>query len=324
MLYLYTFVLPSNHILDHRFFFMTQTTPLLFAIKRYALHDGPNIRTTVFFKGCPLSCFWCHNPEGISPNREVILIQDKCIGCRECLHACPESALSFNNGAIYREYSKCTTCLECVEICPALAHEAIGYQSTISEVIAEIEKDRLFYDQSGGGVTFSGGEPLMQPEPLLELLKECGKRGIHRAVDTTGFAPTSTLLEIANHVELFLFDIKIIDNALHKQFTGVENTLILKNLERLSEHGAKIQIRIPLLAGINDSDHNMLLTAGFISKLHGIEGVDILPYHHLASNKYQKLGEKYKGEPHHTPDTQSLSRVTHIFEECGLLVRIGA
>lgn len=298
--------------------------PLLFSIKRYALHDGPNIRTTVFFKGCPLSCFWCHNPEGINPKAEVIFVKDKCIGCRECLHGCPESALTVDDNGIHRDFSRCTTCLECVEICPSLAHEAVGYQSGINEVMAEIEKDRLFYEQSGGGVTFSGGEPLMQPQALLELLKRCGERGIHRAVDTTGFAPTTILVNIAKHVDLFLYDIKVMDAELHKKYTGVDNTLILKNLKVLSESGAKIQIRVPLLAGINDSDHNIRLTADFICNLKGIQGVDLLPYHHFASHKYLKLGGEYRGEQHHTPDSQCIARVTHIFKDFGLQVRLGA
>lgn len=303
---------------------MNSTRLLLFAIKRYALHDGPNIRTTVFFKGCPLSCFWCHNPEGINPHAEVIFIKDKCIGCRECLHGCPESALSVNSSGLNRDESSCTSCLECVEICPSLAQEAVGYQSGVREVLAEIEKDLLFYDQSDGGVTFSGGEPLMQPQALLELLKQCGQRGIHRAVDTTGFAPTPTLLEIARHTELFLYDIKVMNNELHQKFTGVPNSLILKNLKALSESGARIQIRIPLLAGINDNNENILRTAEFIANLNGIEGVDLLPYHHFASNKYIKLGGEYRGEQRHTPDSQCISRFRQLFENHGLPVRLGA
>lgn len=156
----------------------------IFSIKHYALHDGPNIRTTVFFKGCPLSCFWCHNPEGIDAQIEIVTIADKCIGCKECIHGCPESALAFTEQGLVRDQQRCTVCMNCVEICPALAHEALGWHSDIDSVMAEIEKDLVFYDQSGGGVTFSGGEPLMQAD-ALQLLKRCGDLEIHRAVDTS-------------------------------------------------------------------------------------------------------------------------------------------
>lgn len=303
---------------------MKFSSPLLFAIKRYALHDGPNIRTTIFFKGCPLNCFWCHNPEGIHPQLEIVSISEKCIGCRECLHGCPEAALTLDNRGLHRNHNACTICLNCVEICPSQAHEALGFHSGIDAIMKEIEKDLPFFDQSGGGVTFSGGEPLMQPQPLINLLKRCGKLDIHRAVDTTGFCPAPTLLEVADHAELFLYDLKHMDSTLHKKYTGIPNELILSNLEKLARSGGvDIRIRIPLLAGINDDTENIKATAEFAATLPAIEGIDILPYHHFATAKYAKLGGAYSGEPAHTPTKETVSCVQQIFEHYGLSVRIG-
>ena len=302
---------------------MRQSNPLLFAIKRYALHDGPNIRTTVFFKGCPLSCFWCHNPEGIRAETEVVTISDRCIGCRECIHGCPEDALTLDRQGLHRDLERCTTCLECVEICPALAHEAVGYYSGIDEVMREIKKDLAFYDQSGGGVTFSGGEPLQQAEHLLELLKRCGELGIHRAVDTSGLAPTATLLDVARYTEMFLYDLKHMDSHSHQGYTGVPNELILANLQALAQNGAAFRIRIPLLAGINDSDENIAATARFAMGLAGLSGIDILPYHHFASAKYTKLKTGYRGERNHCPTKEDISRVRKILEQFGHQVTIG-
>lgn len=302
---------------------MSRPSPLLFAIKRYALHDGPNIRTTVFFKGCPLNCFWCHNPEGIRNEIELVAVNDRCIGCRECLHGCPESALTLDADGLHRQLDRCTTCLNCVEICPALAHEAIGYYSAIDEVMREIEKDSAFYDQSGGGVTFSGGEPLAQAEALICLLERCGDLGIHRAVDTTGLAPAKVLLDVARHTELFLYDLKHMDSDRHREYTGVPNELILKNLQQLAASGAAFRIRIPLLAGINDSDENIGATAKFAAGLTGLQGIDILPYHHFASAKYTKLQAGYRGDHTHCPTKEDISRVRRILEQFGHQVNIG-
>lgn len=302
---------------------MKFTNPLLFAVKRYALHDGPNIRTTVFFKGCPLKCFWCHNPEGISAEIEVVTAHDKCIGCRECLHGCPESALTIDRHGLHRKHESCTTCLNCVEICPTLAHEAIGYYSSPEAVMTEIEKDLPFFDRSKGGVTFSGGEPLMQAEALISLLQRCEARGIHRTVDTTGFAPTATLLEVARHTDLFLYDLKHMDSALHREYTGVANELILYNLKQLATTGVAYRIRIPLLAGINDGKENIRAIAEFGASLPGLQGIDVLPYHHMATAKYKKLQTGYRGEQSQCPAKEDIARVQEILEHFGHKVRIG-
>jgi pyruvate formate lyase activating enzyme len=270
---------------------MRDELPTFFDIKRYALHDGPNIRTTVFFKGCPLHCAWCHNPEGIGSTIEIVTVQERCIGCRECLEGCPEKALSFSDGLIERDSSRCTLCLNCVEICPSLAHEAVGWQGAVETIITEIEKDLPFYDQSGGGVTFSGGEPLYQSGHLISLLKRCGELEIHRSVDTSGYAETAALLAVAEHTDLFLYDLKLMDSEQHKKYTGVANDLILRNLQALDEAGASVRVRLPLIGTINDSEENIEAMGRFLSGLAHINDVDILVYHDLAGPKYQKLSQ---------------------------------
>ena len=296
--------------------------PLFFDIKRYALHDGPNIRTTVFFKGCPLRCLWCHNPEGIGCEIEVVTVQERCIGCRECVDGCPEQALRWDGTVIIRDEQRCSLCLNCVEICPSLAHEAVGYRASIDEIIGEISKDQPFYDQSGGGVTFSGGEPLAQAGQLVELLKRCGELEIHRSVDTSGHAETSTLLEVAAHTDLFLFDLKQMDNQLHEHFTGVGNEQILANLETLSKNGARIRIRFPLVATVNDSVENVEAMGRFLSDLGTIEHVDLLVYHDLAGSKYKKLGKPDLTDKAYRIGSESVDRTTRLLEAHGLTIHL--
>ena len=235
-----------------------------------------------FSKAVPLSCRWCHNPEGMAREVEIVSNRDRCIGCGECLDLCPQKALSLDAQVIVRDRSLCTDCGICVDSCPALVHEATGRQTDVEAVMAEIKKDLPFYDTSGGGVTFSGGEPLLQAEFLLDLLRACGDLQIHRTVDTSGFAPTATLLEIARHAELFLYDLKHMESAFHKEYTGVGNELILDNLTALCRAGHRARVRIPLVAGVNDDKKNIRRTAGFLAALPGIEGIDLLPYHSIG------------------------------------------
>ncbi len=295
----------------------------IFAIKRYALHDGPNIRTTIFFKGCPLACWWCHNPEGIDFHSKVLFLAEKCVGCGECVGHCPEKALGLTSKGVFRDDDKCTSCATCVQICPALAHEATGRSMSIAEIITEIKKELPFFDQSGGGITCSGGEPLSQPESLLALLQACGKLGIHRAVDTSGFAPVETLLEVARHCELFLYDVKHMDSPTHERFTGVANDLILANLKALGDDGHAIRVRIPLIVGVNDDGKNIHATGAFIADCKGVQGIDILPYHPSAIAKYRKLGEIYKGASLTVPTKAHLAGVAEILKKYVVDVNIG-
>lgn len=302
---------------------MKETSPTIFAIKRYAIHDGPNIRTTVFFKGCPLSCSWCHNPEGLSPAIEMISDFSKCIGCRECISSCQFEALTLENKVISKQEELCTKCYECLEICPALVFETTGYTTSVQELVNEIKKDIPFFDQSGGGVTFSGGEPLMQASALINLLKECGKLSIHRTVDTSGFAPTSIILEVAEHTDLFLIDLKLMDDTAHEKYTGVSNELILKNIRTLAENKAKITIRIPLIPGINDHEENIKSTAIFVSSLPSDITVEVLPYHSIASSKYNKLHMNYPGKDIPPSSKNDLQHTIALLNQYGLLAQKG-
>lgn len=306
---------------------MDMTNSTIFAIKRYALHDGPNIRTTIFFKGCPLSCHWCHNPEGIDFNIKIVTLGEKCVGCGECVDNCPEKALQLiKNGmqnGIHRNTERCTLCRTCIETCPALVHEPTGWEMTTEQLLNEIKKDLPFYDQSGGGVTISGGEPLSQPKALLALLQGCGALGIHRTVDTSAFAPTDTLLHVAEHTELFLIDLKHMDNRKHQHYTGVANDLIVHNLQTLAKSGMPIRVRLPLIPGINDDAENIRATGIFVAGCTGVQGIDVLPYHPSATAKYKKLGLEYKGHTFTTPSRQHITKTVHILKEYIEDVQIG-
>jgi pyruvate formate lyase activating enzyme len=295
----------------------------IFAIKRYALHDGPNIRTTIFFKGCPLFCHWCHNPEGIDFISRVITNFEKCVGCGECLERCPQGALHQSDTGIRRDTAKCTSCAICEGVCPALAHEATGKMMSIPDIMAEIKKELPFFDQSGGGITCSGGEPLSQPKSLVSLLTACGQLGIHRAVDTSGFARADTLLAIARHAELFLFDLKHMDSAIHENYTGVGNALILSNLKALGSNGHTIRVRIPLIGGVNDDEKNIEATGAFVARCKGVQGIDILPYHPSATAKYRKLGQTYKGTMFTAPAKADIAGIADILKKYVTEVTIG-
>ena len=302
---------------------MTILKSTIFAIKRYALHDGPNIRTTIFFKGCPLSCHWCHNPEGLDFNITIITRTDKCVNCGECIANCRDNALQRIQTAFCRDEQLCTLCRSCVETCPALAHEQTGWQMTTQQLLHEIQKDVPFYDQSGGGVTISGGEPLCQPESLLALLQGCAALGIHRTVDSSAFAPTATLLSIAKYTDLFLIDLKHMDNKRHQQYTGVANDLILHNLQMLADTGKPVRVRIPLIPGINDDENNIRATGSFVARCKNVQGIDILPYHPSATAKYKKLGLEYKGRQFVAPLQAELSHTVDLLKNYLSDVRIG-
>lgn len=296
---------------------------VIFDIKKYAIHDGPGIRTTVFFKGCPLACRWCHNPEGISAATHRVYRQGRCIRCDECFQLCPQKAMTRTAQEIIWDPAKCGLCQTCAERCPSGAVEFVGHKVTVDDVIRQIETDTAFYDQSGGGVTLSGGEPLMQPEFLIELLEACGDLDLHRAVDTTGFAQAALLLQVAQKTDLFLYDLKIMDAGKHRDFTGVSNQLILDNLKLLSDNKARIQVRIPIIPGINDDAENIHRTADFVSALPGVEHISILPFHNSARGKYGRLGMECMSSDIHGPDHEHLQRIAAWLGQSGLAVKIG-
>ncbi len=294
-------------------------TGVIFDIKRYAINDGPGIRTTIFFKGCPLSCAWCHNPEGMSPKVEKMYSQVKCIGCQECVQACTRNACTLTSEGIVTDKKLCVACGECADACPTTATEMSGQTETTDSIMKILEKETVFFDQSGGGVTFSGGEPLRQAKFLLELLQACGERGIHRTVDTSGFVRLETLLEVARHTDHFLFDLKVMDPEKHKQLTGVSNKLILQNLKLLAETGASINLRLPLVEGVNDDDANIDEVTAFAKSLPGeSKKVNLLPYHGVAVHKYEKLGKSYHSNGMAAPSEKRQTQIVERLKAAGV------
>lgn len=298
--------------------------PLIFDIKRYAINDGPGIRIVIFFKGCNLNCAWCHNPESILPQQERLYAQSKCIACGTCVAACPEQAIVLTSNGIVTDLELCRLCGKCAEVCPTTAIELSGKSMSVTEIMEEIEKQRVFFDQSGGGVTFSGGEPMLHPEFLLELLDECGRRGIHRAVDTAGFVNSEILLEVAKRTDLFLFDLKLMNSEKHREWIGVPNEKILENLKILAKSGAAINIRIPLIGGVNDDQENVITWVRFIATLSGEKKkVNLLPYHKIAQTKYQKLGRPNDFKLLSEPSKESQQQAIAIFERYGIRAETG-
>lgn len=298
--------------------------PFIFDIKRYAINDGPGIRIVIFMKGCNLNCAWCHNPESISTETERMYAPSKCIRCGTCVIACPEKAITLTSEGIITDAERCNISGCCAEVCPTKAIELSGKSMSVAEIMNEIEKERVFFDQSGGGVTFSGGEPLLQSKFLIELLDECGKRGIHRAVDTAGLANTEIIQAVAKRTDLFLYDLKLMDSERHRKWVGVPNEKILENLKLLAETGEKIIIRIPLIGGVNDDAENMHATAKFVASLSGEKKeVNLLPYHKIAQTKYQKLGRPEDFQLLEEPTKDAQLQALNIFQEYGIVASIG-
>lgn len=300
------------------------TSGMIFDIKRYAINDGPGIRVTVFFKGCPLRCAWCHNPESMRPGAERMYNRDKCIGCGQCIAACPGQACAMTPQGVAADMKLCLGCGGCASACPARATEMSGKKASVADIMQAVEKERIFIDRSGGGVTFSGGEPLMQPEFLTALLRESGRRGVHRAVDTTGYAKQQTLLEVAGHTDLFLYDLKMMSSRRHKQWTGVGNEIILENLRSLAGTGVRINIRLPLIRHVNDDGDNIQKTAEFIASLPGnARSVNILAYHNIMAGKYDRLGRPFDPGTMAEPDPAEVTAVAGIFTARGIDAVIG-
>jgi pyruvate formate lyase activating enzyme len=299
------------------------TTGIIFDIRKYSIHDGPGIRTTVFFKGCPLNCWWCHNPESQASSVEIMYRENRCIRCGACLEICTRGALSWDTDLIILDKEKCDLCGDCADACYTEARQMVGQEMTISQAMAEIERDIAFYDQSGGGVTLSGGEPLLQQDFLHALLQACKEKEIHTALDTCGFAPWEILDRVRGYVDLFLYDLKLMEDAKHRQFTGVSNKLILKNLQVLSSAGHHIILRLPVIPGINDDDDNVRHIATFAAALPHLDGIDILPYHRIGLDKYSRLNIDYKLPEISSPSGDKIAAIAQTLREFGLPVKTG-
>jgi pyruvate formate lyase activating enzyme len=299
------------------------STGIIFDVKRYAIHDGPGIRTTVFFKGCPLRCRWCHNPESWHEGPEHSLRTSRCTLCGRCVEACDRGAISQSGGGLSTDLANCVFCGACVEACPTGAREILGRQVSVEQLMAEIERDVIFYDQSGGGVTVSGGEPLVQAAFLEELLAECRAKEIHTALDTACYAPWQVIQRISPYVELFLIDLKHMDPAAHRRLTGESNELILENLQRLSQLGKEITVRIPVIPGSNDDDANMTATGEFVARLDSVARIDVLPHHEAARGKLARLVGGYELLDAEPPSGEQISRLAGRLERLGFKVKIG-
>lgn len=294
---------------------------------KYAVHDGPGIRTVVFLKGCPLNCWWCHNPEGQRAAPEITVLRGRCLGCGECARACRQGVIALDDvggaRAGSQEGARCVVCGDCVRACPTGARSVAGREMTVDAVMEEIRKDRVFYEQSGGGVTFSGGEPLLQPAFLDSLLKACRREEIPTAIETTGFGRTEDILKAAENTDLFLYDLKLMDDGEHRKYTGQSHALILNNLTSLAAVHPNIIVRVPIIPGINDSSENLIAIAEFVSGIDSVREIHLLPYHKTGIDKYARLNRRYSLPEVEPPDGEAMERASAIMRVSRKAIRTG-
>lgn len=311
-----------SHTTNHRVCIVIERKALIFNIQKYNMYDGPGVRTLVFFKGCPLRCRWCSNPESQQRQYQVLLKQDLCVLCGACAEVCPTGVHKVTT--LKHELvadAECIGCRKCEQVCPKAALAVVGEQKTISELLEIVEEDRPFYETSGGGVTIGGGESLMQPDAAANLLMGCRQRGIHTAIETSGYARPEILAKVAEFVDLFLYDIKHMNPERHYELCGVRNEPILANLEWLLQNRYNVTIRLPLLKGLNDDDDNIREILRFLKpyqQCRNLKGVDILPYHKMGVHKYEQLGRPYliDGDPKLTED--DIARIEAHFTSQGM------
>lgn len=296
-------------------------TANIFNIQKFSVHDGPGIRTTVFFKGCPLKCLWCHNPESQNINTQILYDRDKCVLCGTCEKICPKKAIKIENNKLTTDES-CDCCGQCVIYCIQGARQIAGKVYTVDDVMKEVLKDRVFYEKSSGGVTLSGGEPLIHIDFVEELLKKLKDNNIHTAVDTCGAVSFENLKRAAKYTDVFLYDIKLMDDEKHVEFIGMSNKLILENIRKLSEIHNNINLRMPIIEGVNGDEEHIIKTIEFIEGLN-ISKVNLLPYHDIAKHKYKKLGKVYEDDRMSKPSDEKMQKFKEMFENKGYKAKIG-
>jgi len=297
---------------------------IIFNVQRFSVHDGPGIRTTIFFKGCPLNCLWCDNPEGQKAAPEIVFWEERCIHCETCIGVCPYNAIkTIGRRPKMIVKDRCTVCGRCLDTCYSRALEQIGRYVTVDEVLEEIERDRIFFEAGGGGVTASGGEPTVQPEFLSELFRRCKERQIHTALETCGYTEWGILEKILRYTDLVLYDIKDMDPVEHKKFVGVQNDLILENAKKISSQLVPMVVRIPIIPRCNDREDNIEATSRFISELRGVREVNLLPYHRFGEAKYKRLRLKYRLKGLKPPREEHLQSIEEKIGSIGIEVKIG-
>ncbi|NLE45847.1 MAG: glycyl-radical enzyme activating protein [Chloroflexi bacterium] len=309
-----------------------ETTGVIFNIQRFSIHDGPGIRTTVFFKGCPLRCFWCHNPEGLRLQPELHFFPDRCIGCGECVTTCPRGAHVLEQGTHVFHRDLCIACGRCADTCYTNALELTGRHMTVHEVLEEVLRDRAFYDTSGGGVTLSGGEPLLQREFAVSLLSRCKEKDLHTAVETAASCQWKELEEILPFTDLFMIDIKHMNPDRHREVTGLSNERILSNIARVLSTGIPLTVRVPVIPGINADPQTITDIARFVSEtaarassehrnVISTTSLELLPFHRMAGDKYRSLGLEYKAADLETPSSETMESLRQSASRFGMDVR---
>lgn len=290
---------------------------VIFNIQKFSVNDGPGIRTVVFFKGCPLRCAWCANPESQLAKVQVLWDQKKCIGCHHCLNICPEHAISLQNGRIHIDHMKCSSCLKCASECPGHALQKEGETKTVQEVLDVVMQDEVFYEESGGGITLSGGEMLMQPEFACQLLKAAKEEGLHTCCETTGFANEEVFTKVMENIDEILFDMKHWDPLKHKEGTGVTNERILTNMALAVKQGKSVLPRIPVIPGYNDSLKDAAEMAERL-KTAGLTRCQLLPFHQFGENKYHLLDQTYQYEDKEALHREDLQEYLREFTSHGV------
>ena len=292
---------------------MTPIEAQVFNIQHFSTEDGPGVRTTVFLQGCPLRCAWCANPESQKSTRQLAHRAPICVKCGYCIRHCPQKALRVQNGAIRIDRDKCVSCGTCTEVCPSHAMFFYGEIKSLDAVFEEVMKDKGYYETSGGGVTCSGGECMLQPEFVAELFRQCKEAGIHTTLDTCGHFPSSHIEQVLPFTDLVLYDLKLMDSEKHRRMTGCGNELILENLRRIRMYPVTIRIRIPVIPGYNDSDEDLQAAARFVRDLDPSLQIDLLPYHKFGLGKYKMLDIPYPLEEVDSPTADQKARYQQIF-----------